>query len=83
MGLLSLLTSPLTAPVSGVAWVARVVLSEAEREYHDVEKIRQQIADIESQIHHGNIGETEGDELLGQLVERLIEAQQYHAIGDK
>ena len=42
MGLLKLLTFPVSGPVAGTHWVLRTLLDEAERRYYDEEAILQQ-----------------------------------------
>ena len=78
MGLLKLLTFPISAPVSGTGWILRTILSEAERRQYDPAAIRQQLADLETQHHAGQISDEEFDRREHALFERLIEAREFH-----
>ena len=77
MGLLKLLTFPVSVPVSGTKWVLQTVLTEAERRYYDPAAIRQQMADLEAQHRAGHIADDEFDRREEELLERLIEARDY------
>jgi len=76
MGLLKLLTFPISGPVAGTRWVLQTVLDEAERAYYDPVAIRQQMADLEAKHAAGLISEEELDRQEEALLERLMEARQ-------
>lgn len=72
MGLFTgLLTLPL-APVRATAWIAEVVLEQAEREYYDPAVIRRQLAEVAEARDAGVITEEEAAELEQRLIERLM-----------
>jgi len=74
MGLLKLLTFPLSGPLA----VARVVRDEAERQLYDVGLIRQQLADVERRRQLGEVDEAELERQEEALLARLIEAREFH-----
>jgi hypothetical protein len=76
MGLLKLLTFPVSVPVSGTKWVLQTILNEAERAYYDPAAIRQQMAELEDKHRAGLISEEELDRREEALLERLIEARE-------
>lgn len=78
MGLFKLLTFPVTGPVVGTQWVLQTVLDEAHRRHYDPAAIRQQMADLESQHRAGRIGDDEFDRREEALLERLLEAREFH-----
>jgi hypothetical protein len=78
MGLLKLLTFPVSLPLSGGEWVLRTVLSEAERRYYDEAAILGEMAQLEGQLQCGEIGEATFDAQEEALLQRLLDARQYH-----
>lgn len=78
MGLLKLLTFPVTGPALGGKWVLQTLLDEAERQYYDEAGIRQQLAAVESDFRSGRLSEAEYDRREEALLERLLEARRYH-----
>ena len=78
MGLLKLLTFPISGPISGTTWVLRTVLDEAERKYYDEAAIQHEISDLERQHREGLIDDETFEEREDQLFERLMEARKYH-----
>ena len=78
MGLLKLLTFPITGPVTGTHWVLQTVLDEAERRHYDPAVIRQEMADLEAQHRSGRISDEEFDRREEALLERLLEARRFH-----
>jgi hypothetical protein len=78
MGLLKLLTFPVSVPVSGGKWVLQTILSEAERQHYDEAAIRQQMAELESAFRSGRVSDAEFEQREEALLERLLEARQYH-----
>jgi hypothetical protein len=78
MGLLKLLTFPVSGPALGGKWVLQTLLDEAERQYYDEAAIRQQMAALESDFQAGRLSDAEFDQREEALLERLLEARQYH-----
>jgi hypothetical protein len=78
MGLLKLLTFPVSGPVLGGKWVLQTLLDEAERQYYDEAAIRQQMAALESDFQAGRLSDAEFDAREEALLERLLEARRYH-----
>lgn len=78
MGLLKLLTFPVTGPVSGTHWVLRTLLTEAERRYYDEDAILQEIAALEASHRGGELTDEEFDQREEALFGRLLEAREYH-----
>ena len=77
MGLLKLLTFPVSGPVAGGRWVLQTLLDEAERRYYDPAAIRQQMADLEERHRAGGISDEAFDRAEEALLERLIESRQF------
>ena len=77
MGLMKLLTFPVSVPLSGGRWVLETLVGEAERRYYDPTAIRQQMADLESRHRAGQLSDDEFDNQEEALLERLIEAREY------
>ena len=78
MGLFKLLTFPVSGPVLGTKWVLQTVLDEAERQYYDTGAIQEQLAALERSFEAGEIGAEDFDEQEEQLLQRLLEARDYH-----
>ena len=78
MGLFKLLTFPISGPVVGGKWVLQTVLDQAERQHYDVAAIRQQMAELETQYQSGLVSDEEFDRREEALLERLLEAREYH-----
>ena len=82
MGLLTgLLTLPL-APVRGTIWVAEQVLRQAEHEYYDPERIRQQLEEVDRARAEGALSEQEATALEDELVARLVEGRDRQTRGE-
>jgi len=78
MGLLRLLTFPVSLPLAGGEWVLRTVLNEAERRYYDEAAIRAQMAQLEQAMLAGEIDDQTFDREEEALLERLLDARAYH-----
>jgi hypothetical protein len=78
MGLLKLLTFPVSGPVSGGRCVLQTLLDEAERRYYDTNAIQDQLAQVERQHRAGEIDDATFDATEESLLQRLIDAQAYH-----
>ena len=78
MGLLKLLTFPVSGPVLGGKWVLQTILDQAERQHYDVAAIQQQMADLAAQYQAGAVSDDEFDRREEALLGRLLEAREYH-----
>lgn len=78
MGLLKLLTFPVSGPVSAGGWLLRTVLDEAERQYFDEAAIAEQIAEVERRFEAGDIDAESFEHLHEALLQRLLEAREHH-----
>jgi hypothetical protein len=78
MGLFKLLTFPVSGPLIGGKWVLETLLNEAERKHYDEGAIRQQMADLEAEYQTGRLPDAEFEQREEALLERLLEARQYH-----
>ena len=77
MGLLKLLTFPVSGPLLGGKWVLQTVLDEAERRYYDPAAIRAEMAELERRHGAGEIDEETFDRCEEALLQRLLEARDY------
>ena len=75
MGLLKLLTFPVSGPVVGAKWIMQTLVDEAERQYYDPAAISRQMADLETEHRAGRIDDDEFDRREEELLERLLEAR--------
>jgi len=76
VGLISgLLTLPI-APLRGVVAVAEQVRRQAEEEFYDPVRIRQQIDDVARRREAGELDDDEATALEDELVERLLEGRE-------
>jgi hypothetical protein len=78
MGLFKMLTFPVSGPLLGGKWALQTLLDEAERRYYDESAILQQMAQLEQQLIIGEIDDAAFDEAEEALLERLLEAREYH-----
>ncbi len=72
MGLLTdVAFAPVTGPLKGLVWLARVIADQAERTLYDENTLRAALADLEQKLEDGAISEaqyeSEEDILLGRL----------------
>jgi chorismate mutase len=75
VGLISgLLTLPI-APLRGVVAVAEQVRRQAEEEFYDPARIRQQLDAVARRRESGELGDDEATALEDELVERLLEGR--------
>jgi hypothetical protein len=77
MGLLKLLTFPVSAPMAGGRWVIRTLVDEAERRYYDPAAIRQEIEEIERRHQAGELDDEAFENLEDSLLQRLLDAREY------
>ena len=78
MGLFTLLTFPVSGPVLGTKWALQTLLDEAERQYYDLGAIQEQLAALERSHEAGEIDDQEFEEREEQLLQRLLDAREYH-----
>lgn len=78
MGLLKLLTFPVSGPLTGGKWVMQTILEQAEREHYDVASIQQQLADLETRHRVGQVGDADFERQEEALLQRLLDARDYH-----
>jgi hypothetical protein len=76
--LFKLLTLPVSGPVLGGKWVLQTILDQAEQQHYDVGAIQQQMAELAQQYQAGLVDDAEFDRREESLLERLLEARQYH-----
>ena len=69
MGLLKILTFPVSVPAAGGKWVLQTILDQAERQHYDVGAIQYQA---------GLVSDSEFDTREEALLQRLLEAREYH-----
>jgi chorismate mutase len=78
MGLISgLVTLPL-APVRGVVAVAEQIRRQAEQEFFDPVRIREQLAAVQRRREQGELSDAEATAQEDELVARLVEARERH-----
>ena len=77
MGLLKLLTFPVSGPIAGGIWLLKTLQDEAERQYYDPDAIRQEIAELQRQHQAGLIDEETLDVEEDALLKRLLDARDY------
>jgi chorismate mutase len=70
-----LLTLPL-APVRGVVALAEQIQHQAEQEFFDPVRIREQLADVQRRREQGELSDEEATVLEDELIERLVEASE-------
>jgi hypothetical protein len=75
MGLLKLLTYPISGPIGGVLWIAETIQSEAERQFYDEGAIVQQLEELNVRRHAGELQDEDYERMESELLERLLEAQ--------
>ena len=78
MGLLKLLTFPVSGPLAGGQWVLQTLLDQAQSQYYDEAAIRRQMADLESAYQAGQMSDEEFERREEALLERLLEARRHH-----
>jgi len=77
MGLImGIVTLPL-APVRGVVWIADQIQREASRQWSDPSRLRAAIRDVDAKRQFGLIDDAEADRLEGELIERLLAAEDH------
>jgi chorismate mutase len=69
--LLGLLSLPI-APVRGVMWLAEQIQDQAELQYYDPARIREQLERIDEARRSGELPEDECAELENELLQRLM-----------
>lgn len=77
MGLLKSLALLPLAPVEGVAWLARQLQEEAERQLYDPDVILAELAEYQRAVDSGAMSEEEYLAVEEQLLDRLEAAEAY------
>jgi chorismate mutase len=77
-----LLTLPL-APLRGVVAVAEAVRDQAEEEFYDPVRIREQLAEVQRQREAGELTDDEATQREDELVERLVVSRDRRAEGNR
>lgn len=75
MGLLSLLTLPVSGPVRGATWVLSQIAAEAEAELYDEDRLRRQLAELQAAYELGEMDAATHAAEEEALLERIIEAR--------
>lgn len=75
MGLFTGLLGLPLAPLRGTLWVAEQVLQQAEEEYYDPARIREQLEAVERARAAGELSEDEATEIEDALVDRLVHSR--------
>lgn len=72
MGLFTGILGLPLAPLRGTLWVAEQVLAQAEEEYYDPARIKEQLEAVERARVSGELSDDEATEIEDALVDRLI-----------
>lgn len=72
MGLFAGILGLPLAPLRGTLWVAEQVLAQAEEEYYDPARIKEQLEAVERARVSGELSDDEATEIEDALVDRLI-----------
>ena len=75
MGLITGILGLPLAPLRGTVAVADQVLKQAEEEYYDPVRIRQQLEEVDRQREAGAISDEDATAWEDELVERLMEGR--------
>lgn len=75
MGLFTGLLGLPLAPLRGTVWVAEQVLQQAEEEYYDPARIKEQLEAVEQARAAGELTDDEATEIEDALVDRLMESR--------
>jgi len=78
LGLLKLLTLPVSGPLIGSRWIAGVLRDEAERQLYDVDDIQRRMAELERQYQSGAMDLRTFEAQQEALLQRLLDARAYH-----
>jgi chorismate mutase len=77
-----LVTLPL-APLRGVVAIAEQIRRQAEEEFYDPVRIREQLAAVERSRASGELTDDEATALEDELVERLVAARERREEADR
>jgi hypothetical protein len=75
MGLISLVTWPITGPARAGWWVLEQIVEQAEAEFYDEQRILEQMRHLAAQLDAGELSEDEHARQEEALVHRLLEAR--------
>ncbi len=76
MGLITGILGLPLAPLRGVSWVAEQVLEQAEEEFYDPARIREQLEEVQRLREDGSLTEEEAIMWEDELIERLMVARE-------
>ncbi|WP_232665597.1 gas vesicle protein GvpG [Pseudonocardia sp. TRM90224] len=71
MGLLS----GLLAPVRGVVWLAEQIRDQAEEQFYDPARIRDQLERVDAARRAGELSEEEATTMENELLQRLMDGR--------
>lgn len=71
MGLLGLLTFPVTGPLQGALWVAQKLTEQAEKEFFNEDTVRGQLMELEIRLDLGEVTEEDFNQAEEMLLARL------------
>jgi hypothetical protein len=74
-----LLTLPFAGPARATGWVMGQIITAAEQELHDEDRIVGHIRELAADLEAGRITEEEHAAAEEQLLDRLLEARAFHA----
>ena len=75
MGLITGILGLPLAPLRGTVWAAEQIRQQAEEEYYDPARIRQQLAEVDRLRSAGELSEEEATAWEDALVDRLLESR--------
>jgi len=81
VGLITGLLALPIAPLRGVVAVAEQIQKQAEQEFYDPVRIREQLAGVQRRREAGELSDEEATAREDELVDRLIAANQRHEGG--
>ena len=76
--LFKLLTAPISLPIDGLRFVLNQVVTMAERELYDEDRIREELLLLQLSLEEGEITEDEYLPREAEIIARLREARAYH-----
>jgi Gas vesicle protein G len=79
MGLLKLLSLPVTGPVRGGVQVLEILLQQAEETFYDESAIQEELKLLESEHRLGRVSDDEFERREAELLKRWLDARAYHA----
>lgn len=80
MGLLKLLTFPVSGPIGGTVWIAEQLRAEAERELYE-SAIHRDLIVLQQRYESGELSQAEYEEAADLLVDQLLAADELDEAG--